>query len=418
MSKTIKIRLKKISYSLLFLVILLFILNLVLDNTTLSQRQKTGDIPQEGTDGNEETKITTILSNMSLDEKIGQLIIAGFSGTQEDARTKKLIQQYSVGGFIFFSTNLDGPQQTVQLLNNLKKDNENNPLPLFLSVDQEGGQVTRLPGGLINFPTNEKIGAMNDPDLSYEVGSILGKELKEYGFNLDFAPVLDINSNPSNPVIGDRSFGDNAPIVSELGIQTMKGIQSQGVISSIKHFPGHGDTAVDSHLELPIVNKSVQELEELELDPFKQAINSGADLVMVAHILLPKLDRDNPASLSKNVIDLLRNKLHFDGAVITDDLTMKAITNNYGIGQAAVQSVIAGSDILLIAHDYEMIVEAIDSLRNAVRSGEISENRLDLSVRRIIELKQKYKLSDTQTGTADVNHLNQSIQSLKKKMSY
>ena len=412
MSKAVKIRLKKIGYSLLFLVIILFTLNFFLDNTTLSQRQTTGDIPQE------ETKITTILSSMSLEEKIGQLIIAGLSGTQEDAKTKQLIQQYNVGGFILFSNNLAGPHQTVQLLNSLKKDNRNNPLPLFLSVDQEGGQVTRLPGGLINFPTNEKIGAMNDPDLSYEVGTILGKELKEYGFNLDFAPVLDINSNSRNPVIGDRSFGDNAPIVSQLGIQTMKGIQSQGVISSIKHFPGHGDTAVDSHLELPVVNKSVQELEELELIPFKQAINSGADLVMVAHILLPKLDGDYPASLSKNVIGLLRNELHFKGAVITDDLTMKAITNNYGIGQAAVQSVKAGSDILLIAHDYEMITEAIDSLRNAIRSGEISEHRLNSSVRRIIELKQKYKLYDTQTGTANITQLNQLIQSVKKKMAY
>lgn len=357
------------------------------------------------------------LSTMSLDEKIGQMIIAGVNGTQDGENTKILIQQHKVGGFIFFSDNLSGPRQTVQFLNNMKKDNVNNPLPLLLSVDQEGGKVTRLPGGLVNFPTNKKIGALNDPDVSFEVGTILGKELKEYGFNLDFAPVLDVNSNPNNPVIGDRSFSDHPDIVSELGIQTMRGIQSEGILSTIKHFPGHGDTSVDSHLELPVVNKSIQELESLELIPFKEAINNGADLVMVAHILLPKIDDTYPSSLSKNVItDLLRKKLNYNGVVITDDMTMKAITNNYGMGQATVQSVKAGSDLILIAHDYNKALAAIDALKKAVQNGEISEGRIDASVSRIIELKQAYKLEDIQTGEVDLKQLNQSIESIKKKI--
>jgi beta-N-acetylhexosaminidase len=364
-----------------------------------------------------DTGESDILSTMSLDEKIGQMIIAGVNGTQDGENTKTLIQQYKVGGFIFFSDNLSGPRQTVQFLNNMKKDNVNNPLPLLLSVDQEGGKVTRLPGGLVNFPTNKKIGALNDPDVSFEVGTILGKELKEYGFNLDFAPVLDVNSNPNNPVIGDRSFSDHPDIVSELGIQTMRGIQSEGILSTIKHFPGHGDTSVDSHLELPVVNKSIQELESLELIPFKEAINNGADLVMVAHILLPKIDDTYPSSLSKNVItDLLRKKLNYKGVVITDDMTMKAITNNYGMGQATVQSVKAGSDLILIAHDYNKALAAIDALKKAVQNGEISEGRIDASVSRIIELKQAYKLEDIQTGEVDLKQLNQSIESIKKKI--
>ncbi|MGM0852869.1 MAG: beta-N-acetylhexosaminidase [Bacillota bacterium] len=365
----------------------------------------------------EDTGDSDILSTMSLDEKIGQMIIAGVNGTQDGENTKTLIQQYKVGGFIFFSDNLSGPHQTVQFLNKMKEDNVNNPLPLLLSVDQEGGNVTRLPGGLVNFPTNKKIGALNDPDISFEVGTILGMELKEYGFNLDFAPVLDVNSNPNNPVIGDRSFSDHPDIVSELGIQTMRGIQSEGILSTIKHFPGHGDTSVDSHLELPVVNKSIQELESLELIPFKEAINNGADLVMVAHILLPKIDDTYPSSLSKNVItDLLRKKMNYNGAVITDDMTMKAITNNYGMGQATVQAVKAGSDLILIAHDYNKALAAMDALKKAVQNGEISEGRIDASVNRIIELKQAYKLEDIQTGEVDLLKLNQSIESIKKKI--
>ncbi len=363
------------------------------------------------------TEVSDILSRMSLDEKIGQMIVAGVNGTQDGEHTKDLIQQHKVGGFIFFSDNLSGPQQTVRFLNKMKSDNANNPLPLLLSVDQEGGKVTRLPGGLVNFPTNKRIGTLNDPKVSYEIGTILGKEVKEYGFNLDFAPVLDINSNPNNPVIGNRSFGNNAEIVSKLGIETMKGIQSQGIISSIKHFPGHGDTSVDSHLKLPIVNKSLQELNSLELIPFKRAINNGADLIMVAHILLPKIDDTYPSSLSKNVItDLLRKKLDYNGAVITDDMTMGAITNNYGIGQASVQAIKAGSDLILIAHDYNKALAAIDALKAAVQNGDISEARINASVSRIIQLKQTYKLADTPTGKVDLSKLNQSITSIKKKI--
>ncbi|MGA9287069.1 MAG: glycoside hydrolase family 3 N-terminal domain-containing protein, partial [Anaerobacillus sp.] len=192
-----------------------------------------------------ENRMTELLSKMSLDEKIGQMMLAGINGTEVNENTKRLIHQYHVGGIIFFSNNLTDPKQTVQLLNQIKSENDANPLPLLLSVDQEGGRVTRLPGDLVNFPTNQEIGTINSPDFSYKVGTLLGKELNEFGFNLDFAPVLDINSNPNNPVIGDRSFGEDPDIVSHLGISTMKGIQSQHIISTIKHFPGHGDTSVD-----------------------------------------------------------------------------------------------------------------------------------------------------------------------------
>ena len=353
-----------------------------------------------------------VISKMSLGDKIGQMILAGISGTTMDTNTKKLISQFHVGGIIFYKNNFETPAQTIQLVNQMKAENRSN-LPLLLGADQEGGRVTRLPGGLANFPPNKQIGKVNNPEFSYKVGTLLGHELKEFGLNLNFAPVLDINSNPNNPVIGDRSFGNNSEIVSKLGIQTMKGIQSQNVIPTIKHFPGHGDTSVDSHLELPIVNKSLKELKKLELIPFERAIDDGADVVMVAHILLPELDKTNPASMSKAVMtDLLRKQLRFEGVIITDDMTMGAITEHFDIGKAAVESVKAGSDIILVGHDYNNVVKITSSLKTAIQSGEISEQRLNESLERIIELKRKYSINDKKIGNPDIDELNHSINGL------
>ncbi|MED1470560.1 beta-N-acetylhexosaminidase [Bacillus salipaludis] len=386
------------------------------DDPKPSDHPEQTDIPNQADDPNpssHQNSVTEIISSMSLDEKIGQMIIGGIYGTTVDAHTKNLISKYKVGGLIFYANNLVNSQQTVQLLNQIKSDNVPNPMPLLLSVDQEGGSVSRLPGGLINFPTNKVIGAINNTQFSYKVGSILGRELKGFGFNLDFAPVLDVNSNPHNPVIGNRSFGNNPEIVSKLGIQTMKGIQSQNIIPTIKHFPGHGDTDVDSHLELPIVNKTLTQLKKLELIPFERAINHGADVVMVAHILLPKLDDHFPASMSKKImIEILRKQLNFSGVVITDDMTMQAITNHFTIGRASVESVMAGSDIILVAHDYNKIVETISSLKTAVQKGEISEQRINDSVSRIIQLKIKYELNNSQVGNVNIGEINQSINKL------
>jgi beta-N-acetylhexosaminidase len=254
---------------------------------------------------------------------------------------------------------------------------------------------------------------INNSQFSYKVGTILGKELNKFGFNLDFAPVLDINSNPKNPIIGDRSFGNNPDLVSKLGIQTMKGIQSQNIIATIKHFPGHGDTSVDSHLELPIVYKNLTELKKLELIPFEHAIDNGADVVMVAHILLPKLNANYPSSMSKVIItDILRKQLDFSGVVITDDMTMKAVTDHFKMGEAAVDSINAGSDIILVAHDYNKIVETITSVKSAVQQGDISEQRINDSVRRIIMLKRKYGINNTKMGVVNIEELNHSIKNL------
>lgn len=360
--------------------------------------------------------IPEIIDSMSIDEKIGQMIFAGISSTEPNAEAEKLINDYKVGGIIFNGKNMTSPAQTVEYINFLKTKNKKNKLPLFLGIDQEGGRISKLPGGLIDIPTNLEIGEMNDPAFSFELGSVLGKLVNAYGFNINFAPVLDVNSNPENPVIGDRSFGNSPNLVSKLGIQTMKGLQSEKIIPTIKHFPGHGDTSSDSHIELPTVNKSLKELEKLELIPFNRAIDEGADMVMIAHIMLPEIDRDYPSSLSKVVITgLLRNKIGFDGVIITDDMTMEAITGNFDIGSAAVESVKAGSDIIMVAHDYEKMIKVISVLKKAVEAGEIPEERINESVTRILQLKEKYGIEDTLIEKVNINKLNKLIKSVLDK---
>ncbi|MET1013871.1 MAG: beta-N-acetylhexosaminidase [Paenisporosarcina sp.] len=362
-----------------------------------------------------EQTVAGVLEEMTLEEKIGQMIIAGISDTTVTKNTRSLINDNHVGGIILYTTNMKNSKQTLQLLNQIKKVNEQNTFPLFLGIDQEGGRISRLPNEITNLPTNEEIGKINTPSYSYELGKLLGRELNAFGFNMDFAPVLDINSNPDNPIIGNRSYGNEADIVSELGIQTMKGLQSQHVISVIKHFPGHGDTAVDSHLKLPIVDKSLNELKQLELIPFKQAITNGADIVMIAHILIPKLDPKFPSSMSKPIItNLLREQLGFNGVVITDDMTMKAITDNFDIASSSVQSIKAGSDLILVAHDYSKIISVINSIENAVKTGELSEGRINESVERILKLKMKYKLTNKANESFSVADLNQDIENVLK----
>ncbi len=355
------------------------------------------------------------IGEMTIEEKIGQMLVVGIEGYDLNENTKSLIAKSKVGGVILFSNNVQDTNQLLNLLNSLKSENLRNKIPLFLSVDEEGGRVTRMPVEFKKFPTNKTIGKINDDVLSNRIGITIAMEIGSFGFNMDFAPVLDVNSNSKNPVIGDRSFGADVNIVSSLGIQTMKGIQSQNIISVVKHFPGHGDTSVDSHIGLPSVNNDLTRLRSLELVPFVEAINNNADAIMVAHILLPKIDSENPASLSKIVVtDILRGDLNFNGVIITDDMTMGAIVKNYHIGEAAVKSVKAGTDIMLVCHGYDNEVAVINSIKDAVLKGELSQERIDESVYRILLLKQKYKLKDEIINSVDVESINNEINKVLK----
>ncbi len=378
--------------------------------TEEQQPNETGNVKPPTSVDIAKQKALKQLKSMTLDQKLGELIIAGMEGNTANIQTKKMIQNQYVGGVIFYKNNVSTPKGLVTYVNQLKTWNRKNPTSLIISVDQEGGKVSRLPG-LAKFPNASVIGKSNNVTNISDIGRYLGKASKVMGMNVDYAPVLDINSNPNNPVIGVRSYGASANVVSRTGIKVMKGIQAEDVIPVVKHFPGHGDTSVDSHLDLPVVYKSLSQLQSFEWIPFKNAINNGADSVMIAHILFPKIDSKYPASLSKVIItDQLRGTLGFKGVVITDDLTMGAIAKHYGIGEAAVQALTAGSDILLVAHGYENVTKVISSLKKSIDSGRISEKRIDESVLRILLLKQKYKLTDRQTSpTPELTELNKSI---------
>lgn len=278
-----------------------------------------------------------LLNKMTLDEKIGQMLLIGITNEQE---ADQFIKQEHVGGVILYGSNILHPDQTVKLINQLKNDNKTaaNPLPLMVSTDQEGGEVQRLPNEIHGIPSNGKIGKIDDPKFSYQIGQIIGKELKDFGFNVDFAPVFDITTLGKNSIIGSRSFGSNKKTVSRLGIATMHGIQSQQVISVVKHFPGYGAVRTDAHKVLPTVNESMSELMNVQWYPYENAIGNGAEAVMVTHMVIPSLDPRYPASMSHAVITgMLRKKLGYNGVVFTDDMTMGAIEKHFNINNAAVQ---------------------------------------------------------------------------------
>ena len=341
----------------------------------------------------EKEPIDDKINSMTLDEKIGQMIITGFNGSEYNDDMDRLINEYKVGGVILFARNIEDSNQMIDLTRALQENNNN--LPLFISIDEEGGRVSRLPDDVEKFPSAFTIGLINDQQIAYENGKEIGYTLKRLGINLDYAPVLDIYSNENNTVIGDRAFSTEESIVSTMGIATMEGIEDSDIIPVVKHFPGHGDTEVDSHYGLPIVYKTLEELRNFEFIPFVKAIESGCDVIMVSHIILNEVDSSNPASLSKIVIsDLLRKDLEFDKVVITDDMSMGAITSIMSIEEACIKSIEAGCDILLLGNAYEEIEQVINSIKLKIYNGEISEEQINKSVKRILELKKKYNMME------------------------
>ncbi|MCR2806444.1 beta-N-acetylhexosaminidase [Paenibacillus sp. SCIV0701] len=344
--------------------------------------------------------------------KIGQLVIVGLEGQRLNEASRRMIEEYKVGGFILFKDNIESAGQTAALLNELKAANKGNAVPLWLSVDQEGGRVSRMPAELHSTPSAKDIASRNDLAYTRGIAEAIGAELKALGFNMDFAPVLDINSNPKNPVIGDRAYGSTPEAVIAHGLESVAGINESGVASVVKHFPGHGDTAVDSHYDLPVVEKTVEQLSQFELLPFAEAIDQDVDAIMVAHLLMRQIDAEHPASISKAVITgLLRDELGYDGVVITDDMTMGALLKGNNIGEAAVQSFLAGTDILLVCHEEELQLEVLQALEQAVDNGTITEQRIDESLRRVLLLKHKYNLSDAAAPPIDLEAVNGIISS-------
>ncbi len=351
-----------------------------------------------------------IIENMSIEEKVGQMFQVGFQGKSPNQKIKDLIKNHYIGGVIFFSRNLENPSQTAQLSNDLQSISleNNNSFPLFISIDQEGGIVTRLKGGSTHFPGNMLLGATNSGEIVAEVAKATANELKNLGINMNLAPVVDVNNNPDNPVIGVRSFGEDPKLVAKLSSIYIKKLEENGVIACAKHFPGHGDTDIDSHLNLPVIKHNRKRLDEVELLPFKEAIEVGVDSIMSAHVYFPAIENDVgvPATLSRKVLtSLLREELGYKGVIVTDCMEMNAIADSYGSVEGAVQAISAGSDIILISHSYERQKRAIKAAVEAVKANRIQEQRINQSVKRILELKEK-RISLSDYKKADLKKIN------------
>ncbi len=393
------------------------------------------DAPGSQIDEETDKKLDKVVAGMSMDEKISQMIIPAIR-TWNDVNVTELgaapelagaLRNHQYGGIILFGANITGAEQTTRLVydlqeNNMQIEDASAHIPYLMPIDEEGGIVIRLTTGT-RMTGNMAIGATEDATANAEMtGSILGEEMAAIGFNIDFAPVIDVNNNPANPVIGTRSFSDDPQTVASLGAAYSKGLAGNNIIATYKHFPGHGDTEVDSHIGTPSVEKTYEELQQNELVPFKKVIEDGADIIMTAHITYPLIDEEKtfgdgetkgffPATMSKKMItDILRTDLGFDGVVVTDALEMDAIATaglvpgeensaEYGVG-IATEVIKAGVDLLLLPLDLNSpeaatyYDEYIAGIIAKVESGEISEKRIDESVKRILNLKAEYGIYD------------------------
>lgn len=332
------------------------------------------------------------LSSLTIKQKLGQLFMFGFEGHEVPEHMEMLFRDYYVGGIIYFRRNTALPQQIAALSSGLQQlSSSYNSIPLAIAVDQEGGMVARIDREVTVLPGQMTLGATGNAELAYEAGRISAMELAQLGITVNFAPVLDVNNNPLNPVIGIRSFGERPELVAQLGSSMIRGYQEMGLSACAKHFPGHGDTTVDSHQELPSVAHSLERIHAVELVPFKAAIAADVDMIMTAHVQFPALEPDGtPATLSPRVLtDLLRKELGFSGVIVTDCLEMNAISQGIGIGRGAVEAFKAGADLILVSHRLDRQLEAYHAMEAALATGEISEQRLDQSVARLLQLKHQ-----------------------------
>lgn len=336
----------------------------------------------------------SILKTLSLEQKVGQMFIVGFSGTTIPTSLVQAINDHYFGNFIYFASNLSNPQTIASMSTQIQETVVNaTTIPGFISADQEGGMVARLTTGGTHFIGNMALGAIGDDTLAYEVGQMVGKELRHYGINLNLAPVLDVNNNPANPIIGVRSYSDNPVMVSDFGIAMIQGMRNSNVLATAKHFPGHGDTHIDSHYGLPTIPYDLSRLYDIELYPYIQAIEEGLDAIMTAHILFSAIDNIYPATLSYKVItELLREALGYQGIVMTDAMNMDAIRNHFGNVEASILAIQAGVDILTYTESTSASIQAYRGVLDAVENGIISEARIDESVMRILNQKIKYGL--------------------------
>jgi beta-N-acetylhexosaminidase len=337
----------------------------------------------------------------TLREKIGQMFLVGCQSDRLSAAEELIFAEYRFGGFILFKRNCFEPAQIASLCRTLWDAGDGSPP--FIAIDQEGGRVHRLPQPFNHFPAAARIGQKNDAALARRLGRATADELKLLGVNLNFAPVLDVDANPANPVIGDRAFSAEPQRVIAMSSAWMQGLRDGGVIPCGKHFPGHGATDKDSHLDLPTVNKSLEALRAIELPPFAHACKDGIESLMTAHVLYPALDAKFPATLSEPIVTgLLRHQLGYDGVVFSDDMEMKAIGAHFSVADATMRALQAGVDIMLFCHDSEKALTAFELLVNEAECDPALRAHVEESHRRIGELKRRYLKNFTGVAESEI----------------
>jgi beta-N-acetylhexosaminidase len=325
---------------------------------------------------------------LELERTIARMFCIGFDGYDLSAQTRRLVAR-GVSSAALFGRNVHSPRQVAELCGGLKSAAAGRS---FLTcIDQEGGRVRRLRDGFTHVPSMRALGQTGDAGLAQDVGRVLARELRAVNIDLNFAPTLDVDTNPANPVIGDRSFGASGELVSRMGTALIRGLQESGVAACGKHFPGHGDTSQDSHFDLPRLPHPIERLEEIELPPFKAAVEAGVAMIMTAHVVFEPIDPDYPATMSRKVLHgILREEMGFDGVIISDDLEMKAISANFDIGEVVTRGANAGVDLFAICHDADLQNRAIDALMQAVQRGEVPRERIAEANRRLDALMGRY----------------------------
>ena len=335
---------------------------------------------------------------------IGQLLIGSLPGFTIPSELRSLAREFGLGGVILFARNIEVPEQVAELAHDLQS--LAGELPLWVSVDQEGGRVARLRAPFTEWPPMATLGRSGDAALASRFAAALAAELRAVGITLDYAPVLDIHTNPKNPVIGDRALAEDAELVGRLGRAIVRGLQDNGVAACGKHFPGHGDTAVDSHYDLPVVEHPPDRIRRVECVPFREAIAEGVAFIMTAHVLVPSFDEEKPATLSRRIVhDLLRTELGYEGVIVSDDLEMQALARTYTAADAAVQAIAAGCDGILIcraqasdrSRDIDVQADVLEALVHAVEDGRVPYTRVEDALTRHRRAKERFLAAPTAT---------------------
>lgn len=355
------------------------------------------------------------ISKLSLEEKVGQLFMIGLEERYDE--TPKMIKDYKIGGVILYKKNYHTYNEMIDLVNKIKETNKQNPIPIFISIDQEGGRVNRMPQEILKIQSATKLVDTQNIEIVKESGKIIGEMLSKTGILMNYAPVLDIRRFGNEHAIGDRCYGKEKEEVSKYGIEVMKEIQKQGVIPVIKHFPGHGLTWKDSHFRIPKITQKIEILENEDMVPFENAIKEKADAIMVGHLIVKNIDKKYPASLSKKVIQkYLIEKYNYKGLIITDDLKMMAIRLHYNMKRAVYKAIEAGNDIIMIGLPYKKVKKIIKYIIKKVRKGKINIEKINKSVEKIIAIKEKYNIEDEKIDGFSIEEINEKIKDLNEKV--